>query len=271
MPIVFERSPEIEATSQEVDLGLEFYQQTANHRKLSSDVFFAVAEKNKNRNWNEGLARHYKSYQFAERVALTNNFLTMHEKSFREVIAGRRSCRRFDKSAVSIDELSQILQLAYGSTTDESGRQKRTAPSAGACYPIEIYVSAVNVTGLAAGLYHYNTHDHVLEKIRAGDLRDDLINIYENDSSSINDCSFVLTLTGVYERTVTQKYKARGWRSLFFDAGHVGQNIGLAVEATGLAGYLISSGWDNEIPQYLGLSRRDELYMLGFVVGKAQS
>jgi len=96
---------------------------------------------------------------------------TTGEISIEEAMLHRRSVRRYTKEAITLNDLSQLLWAAQGIT---SGEGFRTAPSAGALYPLEVYVVAGNVDGLAGGVYRYRVDGHTLQRIRDGDLRGNL-------------------------------------------------------------------------------------------------
>ena len=99
--------------------------------------------------------------------------------SVEEALLNRRSIREFSDEALSLKEVSQILWAAYGITEARSHPTflrggLRTAPSAGALFPLDIYLVAGNIDGLEAGVYKYIADGHSLELHATGDIRDDL-------------------------------------------------------------------------------------------------
>lgn len=276
MPLVYEKSPTHSEPAEEVSIGLDFYFQTANLRKVSQGDFAHIHKKNRSSEWRNGLAHHCKRYQFSETLSLLP-FLSKEnaQPSFAEVIYNRHSEREFTGAPITLQQLASTLHMAY-STRQRSlqfpgGKTNpiaRTAPSGGACFPIELYLTVLNVHGLNPGLYHYNPVDFTLEKVADGQLTNQMAQLYEAEAETIQKCSVLITLTGLYERTVQQKYKSRGWRLLFLDAGHVGENIWLSSEANQIGCVALAGGWDFEIMDYLKVSKSDELYLLSYALGQ---
>lgn len=90
------------------------------------------------------------------------------DTSVEEALRNRRSVRRFSTDAIDITDVSQLLWSAQGITSTDG---QRTSPSAQRLYPLEVYVIALNVSGLAGGAYHYTPQGHLLEIISQGDMR----------------------------------------------------------------------------------------------------
>jgi SagB-type dehydrogenase family enzyme len=146
-------------------------------------------------------------------------------RSLEEVLASRRSVREFMDVELAEVELSQLLWSAQG-ITDSSG--KRTAPSAGALYPLEVYVA------LPRGFYHYNPEPHTLSLHVPGDQRE-VIHTASFEQDSILSASAVLVFTAVFERT-TRKYGERASNYVYVEAGHAAQNLLLQATSLGLGG-----------------------------------
>ncbi len=119
----------------------------------------------------------------------------------------RKSARSYATGALTIAEVSQLLWAAQGINRQNG---MRTAPSAGALYPLEVYLVAGNVDDLPPGVYHYHPHKHTLELITSGDLRPDLTRAALRQSC-IENGAIDLVLAGVYERT-SLKYGSRASR-----------------------------------------------------------
>ncbi|MDJ0896219.1 MAG: SagB/ThcOx family dehydrogenase, partial [Alphaproteobacteria bacterium] len=146
------------------------------------------------------------------------------------VLAKRRSVRDFSRAPVTLRELSQLLWAGQGIT----GRAEfRTAPSAGALYPLDLYVAAGQVKDLPAGVFRYHPAKHALEQVAAGDRREQLSQAALSQSW-IGDSAAVLAITATPRRT-TWKYGERGLRYIHMEAGHVAQNICLQTVSLGLA------------------------------------
>ncbi len=178
--------------------------------------------------------------------------------SVEEALVKRRSVRIFQEGPVLLDELSQLVWAAQG-MTDRRG--VRTAPSAGALYPLEIYVVAGNVEGLPAGIYKYLPVRHELIAVSKGDRRRDLYNSALRQSS-LRDAALVLVMSGVYVRT-TGKYGERGIRYVHMEAGHAAQNVYLQSVALRLGTVVIGAFYDADVKKLLKMADGEmPLYMM---------
>jgi SagB-type dehydrogenase family enzyme len=170
--------------------------------------------------------------------------------SLEEAILKRRSRRDFRDSPLTLGEVSQILWAGQG-ITDKAGL--RAAPSAGALYPLDLYlvVGKQGVEGLGEGVYHYLPQSHSLEPALQGDVRQTLARL-SLEQMFIAEAPLSLLITGEYERT-TRKYGERGVRYVHMEAGHVAQNVCLQAEALGLGTVTIGAFQDEKISQALSL------------------
>jgi SagB-type dehydrogenase family enzyme len=163
-------------------------------------------------------------------------------------IARRRSVRSFSHEPVLLSQLSQLLWSAQG-ITGENG-VKRAAPSAGATYPLEIFVVAGNVEGLAPGVYHYLPSKNALEIMKRGDLRAELGDAALSQKS-IGEAPLDIVIAAVYERT-TGKYDERGNRYVHIEVGAVAENVYLQAEALGLGTTFMGAFSDEDVKSFLG-------------------
>jgi SagB-type dehydrogenase family enzyme len=172
------------------------------------------------------------------------------EMSLEEAILERRSTRDFQDSPLTMAEVSQILWAAQG-VTDETGL--RAAPSAGALYPLDLYlvVGEQGVEGLGEGVYHYLPQGHSLELSLQGDVRQTLARL-SLDQTFIAEAPLSLLITAEYERT-TWKYGERGVRYVHMEAGHAAQNVYLQAEALGLGTVTVGAFEDEKIAEALDL------------------
>lgn len=171
------------------------------------------------------------------------------EISLEEAIKGRRSRRNFAKGGLSLNEVSQLLWAASGTTDKERGF--RAAPSAGALYPLDIFLVCGEVEGLKKGVYHYLPADHSLELTKDEDLRERLCQAALSQGS-ISEAPMILVITAEYER-VSVKYGKRGIRYAQIEVGHVGQNLFLQAETLGLSTVTIGAFYDEEVKKLLSL------------------
>ena len=173
--------------------------------------------------------------------------------SLEEAIAWRRSIRYFTPEPISQLQLSQILWAAQG-ITDTWGRY-RTVPSAGATYPLEVFVvCGLNcIEQIGDGIYHYNIANHSLTLHHKGDVRLELATA-ALDEECIYKAPVNIVICALYERT-TLRYGNRGERYVHIEVGHAGQNIYLQATALGLATVAIAAFQDEEVRKVLRLDK----------------
>ena len=171
-----------------------------------------------------------------------------------EAMYGRRSIRKFLETPLEINEVSKILWAAMGKS-----QFKRTVPSAGARYPLELYVLVGNVEGINTGFYYYDWLEHSLEFIDKEDLREKLCHASLNQNFILK-APIDIVISADFERTTTT-YDERGTRYTYTEAGHVGQNIYLACEALNLGTVAVGAFRDEEVKEVLNIVL-DPLYIM---------
>jgi len=182
--------------------------------------------------------------------------------SLEEAIAARRSRRAYRADPVKLAEAGQLLWAAQGITDPEE--QKRAAPSAAALYPLETYLVATKVDGLAPGVYKYRPEEHDLVLQTGGNLRRELAASIGQDCVRFSAC--VLVFAGVYERS-TMRFGERGIRYVHMEAAHAAENAQLQATALHLGSVMIGSFKEHEIHRILGLPEGEEpVYLMA--VGK---
>jgi SagB-type dehydrogenase family enzyme len=167
-----------------------------------------------------------------------------------QALLTRRSVREFGRNALALNEVAQVLWAAQGMTGSGAGNL-RTAPSAGALYPLEVLLMAADVGDLPAGLYRYLAWAHALEAIASGDYRAALVKA-ASGQDWIAGAACVLALTAVYGRT-TDKYGHRGERYVHMEVGHVAQNVYLQARALGLGTTIVGAFSDQAVQRVLHL------------------
>ncbi len=206
----------------------------------------------------------YKVYKTDYKIPLSNPI----EKgvSLIELLKKRRSIRNYSQEPISLEELSTLLWASYGINQEISGYKLRTAPSAGALYPIETYLSVRAVKDVPSGLYHFNIKDFELELLQKGDFS------YYLTRASLNqffvaEASVVVCWSCIFRRTMS-KYGERGMRYIFMDVGHVCQNLLLAAESLGLGACPIGAFLDDEMNKIFGLDKETESIIYCATIGK---
>jgi SagB-type dehydrogenase family enzyme len=180
------------------------------------------------------------------------------EISIEQSIVNRRSVRTYSDEPLTIEEVSQLLWSAQG-ITDASGF--RSAPSAGALYPLELYAVVGNVVNLEPGIYKYRPDQHILVHIISGDKRDKLADA-SLSQDSVAKGAISIVITAVYSRT-TVKYGDRGIRYVQLEAGHSAQNLCLQATAMELGAVTIGAFSDNKISDILKLPEDENpLYVI---------
>lgn len=164
----------------------------------------------------------------------------------------RKSVRSYATEALTVAEVSQLLWAAQGINRRNG---MRTAPSAGALYPLEVYLVAGNVDDLPPGVYRYHPHEHALELITSGDLRPDLTRAALRQRS-INNGAINLVLAGVYRRT-SKKYGSRANRYVHMEIGHAAQNIYLQAVALDLGTVVIGAFDDKRVQRTLMMKDKE--------------
>ena len=172
--------------------------------------------------------------------------------SLEETLAARRSVREFIEEELTLEEISQLLWALQGITAAWGGR---TAPSAGALYPLEVYVAT------ADGLYHYVPQGHKAIVQSKADLRGALWRAGLSQNA-IREAPAVFVITAVYARTA-KKYGGRAERYVKLEAGHAAQNLLLQAVALDLGGVPIGAFYDDQVQSALSLpSDHEPLYLV---------
>lgn len=192
--------------------------------------------------------------------------------SLEEALLQRRSVREYSDEALTLHQVSQLLWAAYGITQQAVNGPDflrggfRTAPSAGALYPLEFYLVVGNIEGLDPGIYKYNSEIHGLTKEFDGDTRKDVCDA-ALQQEMFEKAPATIVITAEVART-TGKYGARGREHyVWLEAGHSAQNICLQCVSLDLGTCTVGAFDDEKIMRVLNLPREEEpIYLLS--VGK---
>jgi SagB-type dehydrogenase family enzyme len=178
--------------------------------------------------------------------------------SLEECLKKRRSIRSYSGAYLTLAEVSQLLWAAQGLTDAGGGR---TAPSAGALYPLEVYLTASRVEDLAAGVYRYRPADHGLAPLKQGNIMSDLSSAALSQPA-VKNAPVCLIIAAVYERTA-KKYGDRAERYAILEAGHAAQNVCLQAVALDLGVVTIGAFDDQRVKKAIGLQDSESpLYLL---------
>lgn len=178
--------------------------------------------------------------------------------SVERALKQRRSVRNFSGAALTLAETGQLLWAAQGVTHSDG---LRTAPSAGALYPLEIILVAGNVTGLAPGVYAYTPAGHTLKALAAGDRRAALAQVALNQQW-MQDAPAVIAFCAV-ETLATRKYGGKGVSYIYIEVGHAAQNVFLQAQALGLGAAVVGAFDEAPLAALLQLPREQRpLYLM---------
>lgn len=192
-------------------------------------------------------------YLDAERTALP----PPTEDGIVALAAARRSHRRFADRALSLDALGRLLHAGYGVVgaapmPESEGRfLRRSVPSAGGLYPLELYPLLRDVETLADGVYHYAAPEAALERLRDGDWTEEAKQAFYAWPYACG-ANAIVCIAAEFERTQS-KYGPRGYRYVLLEAGHAAQNLCLAAAERGLASLCTGGYRDRRLNAMLGL------------------
>jgi SagB-type dehydrogenase family enzyme len=183
-----------------------------------------------------------------------------------EVLRKRKSIRHYADEPLGIDHFSFLLWAASGIQRVEGSFAFRTAPSAGALYPVETYMVAGRIEGLVAGIYHYSVKQHCLETLREGDFRNEIAMAALGQKLCI-EAAAVIVWTAIFQRS-KWKYDQRAYRYVYLDAGHMAENLALAATGIGLGSCQIGALFDDEVNNIIDIDGIEESVIYMSVIGK---
>jgi SagB-type dehydrogenase family enzyme len=205
----------------------------------------------------------YKVYK-TKRISLSFD-ATMQSTPLMDVLKSRSSVRSFSHKPLTLAELSFLLWASTGIRAEKDGYAFRTAPSAGALYPIETYLAVNNVKGLPKGLYHYSIKFNALEELKVGEFGEEVAHSALDQEMCVK-APVVFIWTVVFSRS-KWKYRQRAYRYMYLDAGHIAQNLALSAVSIGLGSCQLGAFFDDEINSLLGLDGKEESTIYLTVVG----
>jgi len=210
----------------------------------------------------------YKTYPKSKKIELVSP-KNLSKIPLFEILEKRKSIRDFSKKPISKEQLSYLIWTTTGIQRKEYNFEYRTAPSAGALYPIETYLIINNVEKISEGIYHYSIKDHVLEKLKLGDFGKEISNAALGQNMCA-EAAVVFIWTAIFERSIW-KYGQRGYRYIYLDAGHIGHNLALAATSLNLGSCQIAALFDDEVNELIGVDGKDESTVYMSVVGNINS
>lgn len=203
-------------------------------------------------------------YNVKETIKLKCNNLDINGFSLKECLIQRKSTREFSDKEIDFNELSNILFWSYGKMEN-----KHNVPSAGARFPVEIHVVINKINGIKQGIYHYDYKNNCLELTSNPDFRfENIFHSLTKQKFYCYDIPAMICLCADFSRTIS-KYGDRGYRYVYLDAGHIGQNLYLTAtdNEVGIVG--IGGFYDLSLKKFLNLPYNEyPIYI--FAIGKKQ-
>ncbi len=207
----------------------------------------------------------FKEYPNAPRVKLEIQDFPETATLF-QILAERRSKRNYRRLEITKEEVALLSFATQGVTAIAGNYLLRTAPSAGALYPIETYLAINFSSEIAPGLYHLNVREFSLERLAEGYFGE-ILKEMALGQAFLATASVVFIWSAVLRRTMS-KYGERGLRYIFLDCGHICQNLLLACTALGLKGCPVGAFFDEDLNDLLQLDGEEETVIYLATVGK---
>ena len=220
---------------------------------------------------------YFKMYPRLPQIALHLNHKTRldNNRNIVDVLATRHSCRKFRRTqspGLSLNTISSILYYSAGIRNRDSilhaiNKTRRMYPSAGARYSPELYLATFHTSNISHGLYHYNVKYNTLEQLALGNYKRTFEKL--TGQKWLRHANLVIIITAIFGRHVI-KYSERGWRYIFLEAGHIGQNIQLLATSLNLCSCPIGGFLDYELIDLLDLREQQEVPLYLLAVGEKE-
>ena len=211
----------------------------------------------------ETVARAGKRYAGRPRVALEAPDLP--EATLGAALAARRSRPDATRTPLPLADLGTLLAAAYGVTGLAGHQTLRASPSGGALYPLELYVVALDVIGLPAGVHHYDPSRHALVRLRGDEAVEPFRRSFVRPEL-VDTAAAVVVFAAMFWRS-RFKYGQRGYRFVLIEAGHAAQNLLLAATAAQLAAVPVGGFYDRPLDSSIGVDSVDEAAVYAVAVG----
>jgi SagB-type dehydrogenase family enzyme len=209
----------------------------------------------------------YKKYPKSKKINLTKPIFSS-TYNLDDTLKKRKSIRNFSDKAITIEQLSYLLWASTGIQRKELGFEFRTAPSAGALYPIETYLIINNVKNINNGIYHYNIKEHSLEELKSGDFGVEIASA-ALDQGMCTNASVVFIWSAIFNRSKC-KYGQRSYRYIYLDAGHIAENLALAATSLNLGSCQVAAIYDDEVNKIIDVDGINESTIYLSAVGSTK-
>ena len=207
----------------------------------------------------------YKEYIDNEKISLPDIKHIYSDKNIYELLQQRKSVRKYLEKEITLEQLSYLLWCSTGISRLNFNFAFRTSPSAGALYPVETYIHTNFVTGIKNGIFHYNIKSNSLELVKHGDFKKQIA-LACLSQYMLTKASVIFIWSGIFKR-ITWKYKDRGYRYVYIEAGHIAENLALSAHSINLATCQIGAFFDDELNEILALDGKEESVIYLSTVG----
>jgi SagB-type dehydrogenase family enzyme len=206
----------------------------------------------------------YKEYPDSKKIELPA-VTEPSNLSLYEALQKRKSIRGFKSASISKEHLSYLLWASTGISRRRQGYEFRTAPSAGALYPIETYLVVNNVKELEEGIYHYGIRRHELEVLKKGSFGKAVCRA-GLDQVMCAKAAVVFIWSAIFDRSKF-KYGQRAYRYIYLDTGHMAENLALAAVSIDLGSCQIGALYDDEVNELIDIDGIKESVIYMSVIG----
>ncbi len=205
------------------------------------------------------------TFQKGTKTIQLENSRSCFTASLRDCLENRRSIRDYSSDPVEIEVLAHLLWATQGKSAQQGDNVFKTAPSAGALYPVELWTAVFDVPGVEPGIYRYDESQHCLQALRIADFRSEFLEACMNQKmiqqapllflwiAKFNDCAW--------------RYSQRAYRYVYLDAAHSAQNCALACSALGLGSCMIGAFYDDLMDHICGLDGEQQSVIYAASVG----
>lgn len=211
----------------------------------------------------------YKEYPRFDSIKIEERDIKKLKDPLSKIILKRRSERNFiEDSILKLNDIKTIVSLSAGinSVNPKNGLSLRSWPSAGARYPLELYIFNNKIEGLEKYSYHYNVKRNSIEKLfPLENVSDFFVEVFGQEWTKNAAC--MIAISSVFGRNQV-KYGDRGYRYSLIDCGHLGQNILLTSTALGLKSCPIGGFVDAKLNEELELDGKNEAVIYLIAIGK---
>ena len=210
-------------------------------------------------------------YEYCRRVDLPSEHIEL-EMKLSQAIESRESVREYSEQKISLAELDALLYYSYGINRSNEGteypRPFRNVPSGGGLYPLDIYFYTSLVEGLEPGVWHYNPLEEAVFLVHPGNKQSEIAGLLAQQE--LVNAPLLVFVCAHFERSLF-KYRDRGYRFIYLDAGHLVQNFNLVANSMGIGSVNIGGYFDRDTDHFLEIDGLTQSTVYMIAVGKKKT